>query len=91
MTTDRDKSNTVAHTPGSEFVLLGKYDDGRPKYFRFWTAIGPCATPDIDEAERFPSAQAAMQSPGYSHWSSFYEPSEISAARAAIQRAGGEQ
>jgi hypothetical protein len=57
-----------------QFVLQGKYPDGSPKYFRQWTAIGPMATKSLDEAERFDSAQEAMQSPAYTHWSSDYEP-----------------
>ena len=63
------------------FVLATTYSDGpcvgQPQYFRFWTVIGPCATPDLAEAERFASAQEAMQHPAYLHWSSFYKPMEL--------------
>ena len=49
----------------------------KPIYFRFMTAIGPCATADLAEAERFCSEQAAMRSPAYLHALSFYEPLEV--------------
>lgn len=66
-----------------EFVLATTYRsgpcEGQPQYFRCWTAIGPAATPDLAVAERFPSAQAAMESPAYTHWSSFYEPKSVAA------------
>lgn len=55
-------------------TYLGGPLEGQPQYFRFWTAIGPCATPDLAEAERFDSAQEAMESPAFVHWTSSYEP-----------------
>lgn len=67
--------------PVKQFVLKATYLsgplEGQPQYFRFWTVIGPCATPDLAEAERFASPQDAMQSPAFTHWSSFYEPEEL--------------
>lgn len=64
------------------FVLAATYPAntpraGQPQYFRFWTVIGPAATPDLAEAERFSSAEAAMESPAFTHWASFYEPLEL--------------
>lgn len=65
----------------TEFVLKSEYRTGRlkgqPQYFRFWTVIGPAATPYIAEAARFPSREAAMASPAYAHFASFYEPTEF--------------
>lgn len=65
----------------SVYVLKSEYKTGplkgQPQYFRFWTAIGPAATPNIEEAERFSTREDAMQSPAYVHFSSFYEPFEL--------------
>lgn len=81
---------TAQTEAADQFVLATTYlsgpHEGRPQYFQCWTQVGPCATPDLAEAERFPTAQAAMQSPGYSHWSSFYTPRTV--AEAAIAKAG---
>lgn len=64
------------------YVLATTYNAGpcagQPQYFRFWTILGPAATPDLAEAERFASAQEAMESPAFTHWSSSYEPKAIS-------------
>lgn len=61
-----------------QYVLAGTYlsgpCEGQPQYFRCWTAIGPMATPNLEEAERFPTAQAAMESPAFVHWASSYDP-----------------
>jgi hypothetical protein len=35
------------------------------------------ATPKLEEAERFETAQAATQSPAYTHWLSSYEPQAV--------------
>jgi len=51
--------------------------EGRPIYFRFMTAIGPCATAELEEAKRFSSERSAMRSPAYRHSLSFYEPLEV--------------
>lgn len=65
----------------SKLVLKAKYlsgpHEGQPMYFREWTGIGPAATPELSEAQRFDSRQEACQSPAYTHWSSFYEPEEV--------------
>jgi len=62
----------------AEYVLADRYlsgpHEGQPQYFRCWTAIGPMATPDLAEAERFDCLQAAMDSPAFVHWASNYEP-----------------
>lgn len=64
-----------------QYVLAGTYlsgpCQGQPQYFRGWTVIGPMATPRLDEAERFATAQEAMESPAFSHWASSYEPKAI--------------
>lgn len=74
----------TAKTAERAFVLVSTYRDGpckgQPQYYRCWTVIGPAATPNLEEAERFETAQAAMQSPAYVYWASFYEPLEIGAA-----------
>ena len=66
-----------------KFVLAATYlngpHDGQPQYFKAWTGIGPMATPNLDEAERFDTAQEAMMSPAFSHWSSFYSPQPVPA------------
>lgn len=46
-------------------------------WFRQWTGIGPMGTWDEAEAASFPSEQAAMQSPAYSFWGTFYKPEKI--------------
>lgn len=67
----------------AQYVLAATYlsgpCEGQPQYFRCWTVIGPAATPNLGDAERFPSVQEAMESPAYSHWSSFYEPLAVGA------------
>lgn len=46
-------------------------------WFKQWTAIGPQGTWDEAEAARFSSKQAAMQSPAFSFWGTFYRPEAI--------------
>lgn len=64
------------------FVLKDTYrsgpHEGQPMYFREWTGIGPRATNDLSEAATFSSRLEACQSPAFSHWSSFYEPEQVS-------------
>jgi hypothetical protein len=69
-----------------KYVLVQKYPPtagpelaGKPCYFKNWCAIGPVATPRIEEAARFDSAQEAMRSPAFTHWASFYNPQEVPA------------
>ena len=65
----------------SQFVLqetLATKQRGKPIYFRKMTQIGPCATDDIEQAEKFNSMREAMQSPAFRHSLSFYEPKEVS-------------
>jgi len=50
-----------------------------PTFFEKWVAIGPCGTWDATEAARFPSEQAAMQSPAYSFALTFYRPEQVPA------------
>ena len=61
---------------------------GKPIWFRFWTAIGPCCTADINEAERFDSRRAAIHSRAYLHSLSFFEP-ELLEALAKKKKAEG--
>jgi hypothetical protein len=58
----------------SSWLLVDRATGRPPTYFRFWTAIGPCGTYDASEAARFPSEQAAMQSPAFTFWGTFYRP-----------------
>ena len=47
------------------------------RYFMCWTGIGPASTNDPAEAARFPSEAAALQSPAYSFWLTFFQPEPI--------------
>jgi hypothetical protein len=75
------------------WVLVGTYRggpyDGQPQYHRCDTAIGPASTPNLAEAQRFDTKQAAFDSVGFRHWASFLEPVKLSdaEAEAAISRA----
>lgn len=66
------------------YLLADTYTDGphkgKPQYFRCWTAIGPCATNDREQAQRFASEQDALNSPAYTHWASNYKVVEVSGA-----------
>lgn len=66
------------------YFLADTYKEGPHKgqmqYFRFWTAIGPCATNDREKAQRFASEQDALSSPAYLHWASNYKVVEASDA-----------
>lgn len=70
-----------ATAPKKVYLLADTYKDGphkgKSQYFRFWTTIGPCATNERDEAQRFASVQDALDSPAYNHWSSTYKVVEI--------------
>lgn len=46
-------------------------------YLHAWTAIGPAQTYDLDEAQRFPSEQAAMNHPAFSFALTFYRPCPV--------------
>ncbi len=74
------------------WVLVGTYRSGpaagQPQYHRCDTVIGPCSTPDIESAEVFPTAQAAMESEGFLHWSSSLEPMPL---KDALAKARGAQ
>lgn len=50
---------------------------GKPVYFETMTAIGPMYTEDLNKAEKFIDAQAAMQCPAFVHPLCFFEPHEI--------------
>lgn len=69
---------------GGKYILAATYLSGpckgQPQYFRAWTAIGPMATPKLEEAERFETEQGAMASPAYLHWSSSYQPVTVTQA-----------
>lgn len=63
-----------------EYILretLASMQQGKPIYFREWIRIGPAATGDLALAHRFPTREAAIQSPAYSHFLSSYEPEEV--------------
>jgi len=63
-----------------EWVLVMPQRDapaGR-NWFKSMTAIGPAGTWDEAEAARFPSEQAAMQSPAFSFPLTFYKPERVS-------------
>jgi hypothetical protein len=60
-----------------EWVLAYEGDNGRVTYFETWTAIGPCGTWNISDAERFATEHDAMRSPAYSHALSFYAPKRV--------------
>lgn len=68
------------------WVLVGTYlsgpCEGQPQYHLCDTVIGPASTPDLAEAKRFPSKEAAFASHGFRHWASFLEPMELSEAEA---------
>lgn len=72
-----------------EWILAGTYlsgpHAGQPQYHRYSTAIGPASTPHLHEAEIFSSREAACQSIGFTHWSSFLEPTLLSDAHAKAQ------
>lgn len=57
----------------SKYILEDKYEDGRPKYFKRMSAIGPMATPNLEEAERYDSEDEARQSPAHRHWSANWQ------------------
>lgn len=63
----------------AEFVLVDRIAkrDGRTTYFRFLSRIGPCGTSDLSEAARYPTAEAARQSPAAHHMLCAYEPEEV--------------
>lgn len=73
------KNSTNARA--KSYLLADTYKDGphkgKTQYFRFWTAIGPCATNDRSEAQRFASVEDALNSPAYLHWASNYKVVEI--------------
>lgn len=65
--------------PDTEYVLA-QQDLKAPErigYLMTWTAIGPCGTWDLEQAQRFPSEQAAMAHPGYSFALTFYKPCPV--------------
>lgn len=66
---------------GKSYFLADTYKDGPHKgkmqYFRFWTVIGPCATNDRAQAQRFASVEDALNSPAYLHWASNYKVVEV--------------
>ena len=53
----------------SKFILVDKYNDDKPKYFKQMTGIGPMATPNIEEAEKFDTEEDAKTSSAHRHWS----------------------
>jgi hypothetical protein len=67
-----------------QWVLVGTYDDGSPKYHAATSHIGPRSTRFLSEAEVFPSREAACQSRGFTHWSSNASPMLLSEARQAL-------
>ena len=52
-----------------KYILEDTYEDGKPKYFKQMTSIGPMSTPDINEAEVFETEDDAKLSPANRHWS----------------------
>lgn len=75
-----------------QWILAGTYSsgpcEGSPQYHMADTRIGPASTPDIDKAQIFESQQAAFNSSGYLHWSSFLKPVTLSEAKLAISEVG---
>lgn len=59
------------------YILIDSYQDGRPKYFKQMTAIGPAATSDISEAARFQTRDDAVASPAHRHWSANWKIEEL--------------
>jgi hypothetical protein len=53
----------------SKYILVDKYADGTPEYFKQMTDIGPMATKSKDEAMQYDTEEEANQSPAHRHWS----------------------
>jgi hypothetical protein len=49
----------------------------RISYLMCWTGIGPALTHHFDQAQRFGSEQAAMDSPAFSFWGTFLKPCPV--------------
>ena len=70
---------TTSQESTAAWVLVMEQRDapqGR-NWFARMTGIGPMGTWDESEAARFPSEQAAMQSPAFSFPLTFYKPERV--------------
>lgn len=73
-------SAAVAGANHGVSYVLAQQDLKAPErigYLQCWTAIGPCGTWSLDEAQRFDSEQAAMDHPAFSFPLTFYKPCPV--------------
>lgn len=61
------------------YVLVqpGTTASGRPRYFRAMTSMGPACTLQLRDAAKFPTEQAARQSPACGHKDIALVPLEV--------------